>query len=156
MALSKYFESSKYAKKQPSDQSRVQTSERGYITDSKHAVWVEPNEELKPNDEPSSKRWNNQDTMLAFVIVVPVVLVTFLFTKPLWQGAPAPLNAVSQTLLSHNPADRPTVNAATANSSVVTAGKIAPSSGSEPLTNAIEIIAGREPAAVPKRLRRTR
>ena len=52
------------------------------------------------------------------------------------------LNADSQTLQARNPSDRLTVNGAPANSSVVTATKIAPSSGSEPLTNATKTSAG--------------
>ena len=119
-------------------------AERGYITTSEHASWVEPSEELssEPSEELSSKRWNDQDTMLVFVIVVVVALSAIFFTKPLWQGALAPLNADSQTLQARNPSDRLTVNGAPANSSVVTATKIAPSSGSEPLTNATKTSAG--------------
>ena len=127
----------------PSDRPQMPAAERGYITTSEHASWVEPSEELvEPSEEPSSKRWNDQDTMLVFVIVVVVALSAIFFTKPLWQGALAPLNADSQTLQGRNPSDRLTVNGAPANSSVVTATKIAPSSGSEPLTNATKTSAG--------------
>ena len=77
---------------------------------------------------------------LVFIIVVVVAMSAIFFTKPLWQGAL--LNADSQTLQARNPSDRLTVNGAPANSSVVTATKIAPSSGSEPLTNATKTSAG--------------
>ena len=111
-------------------------TERGYITTSEHAAWVEPSEELSPN------RWNDQDTMLVFLVVVAVALSAIFFTKPLWQGPLALLNTDSQTLQAHNQSDRLTVNGAPANSSVVTTTKIAPSSGSEPLTNATKTSAG--------------
>ena len=80
---------SKYAPKQPSDQPQMPAAERGYITTSEHASWVERSEELsskEPSEELSSKRWNDQDTMLVFVIVVVVALSAIFFTKPLWQG----------------------------------------------------------------------
>ena len=128
---------SKYAPKQPSDQPHLPAAERGYITTSEHASWVERSEELsskEPSEELSSKRWNDQDTMLVFLMVVVVGLSAIFFTKPLWHGAL--FNANSQTLQARSPSDRPTVNGAPANSSVVTATKIAPRSGPEPLTNA--------------------
>ena len=134
----------KYAPKQLSDQPQMPAAERGYITTSEHASWVEPSEELssEPSEELPSKRWNDQDTMLVFIMVVVVAMSAIFFTKPLWQGALALLNADSQTLQARNPSDRLTVNGAPANSSVVTATKIAPSSGSEPLTNATKTSAG--------------
>ena len=96
----KYSKSSKYAPKQVSDQPQMPAAERGYITTSEHASWVEPSEEL------SSKRWNDQDAMLVFVIVVAVALSAIFFTKPLWQSALAPLNADSRTLQARDPSDR--------------------------------------------------
>ena len=136
---------SRYAPKQPSDQPQLPAAERGYITTSEHASWVERSEELsskEPSEELPSKRWNHQDTMLVFVMVVVVALSAIFFTKPLWQGALAPLNADSQTSRGRSPSDRLTVNGAPANSSVVTATKIPPSSGSEPLTKATKTPAG--------------
>ena len=53
----KYSESSKYAPKQLSDQPQMPAAERGYITTSEHASWVEPSEEL------SSERWNDPHTV---------------------------------------------------------------------------------------------
>ena len=70
----KYSESSKYAPKQLSDQPQKPAAERGYITTSEHASWVEPSEKL------SSERWNDPDTVLinrialVFIIVVAVAM----------------------------------------------------------------------------------
>ena len=132
----KFSKSSKYEPKQLSDRPQMPASERGYITTSEHAAWVEPSEELSPN------RWNDQDTMLVFLVVVAVALSAIFFTKPLWQGPLALLNTDLQTLQAHNQSDRLAVNGAPANSSVVTTTKIAPSSGSGPLTDATKSSAG--------------
>ena len=132
----KYSESSKYAPKQLSDQPQMPAAERGYITTSEHASWVEPSEEL------ASERGNASDTMLVFLVVVVVAMSAIFFTKPLWPGARALLNADSRTLQTPKPSDQLTLNGAPADSSVIIATKIAPSSGSEPLTNSTKTSAG--------------
>ena len=128
----KYSKSSKYAPKQVSDQPQMPAAERGYITTSEHASWVEPSEEL------SSKRWNDQDAMLVFVIVVAVALSAIFFTKPLWQSALAPLNANSRTLQARDPSDQLTTNNTPANSSLVPATKIPAGSKAEPSATQVE------------------
>ena len=78
----KYSEFIKYAPKQLSDRSQKPAAERGYITTSEHASWVEPSEEL------SSERRNDPPLIpLVFMIVVVVAMSAIFFTKPLWQGA---------------------------------------------------------------------
>ena len=135
-APSTFSKFSKHEPKQLSDKPQMPAAERGYITTSEHAAWVEPSEER------SSKRWNDQDTMLVFIVLVTVALSAIFFTKPLWQGALGLLDANSQTLQARNPSDQLTLNGAPSNNSVIIATKIAPSSGSQPLTNATKTSAG--------------
>ena len=132
----KYFESIKYAPKRLSDQTQIPAAERGYITTSEHAAWVEPGEKL------ASERWNDSDKMLVFLVVVIVALSAVFFTKPLWSGARALLNANSRTLQTPKPSDQLTLNREPSNNSVIIPTKIAPSSGSQPLTNATITSAG--------------
>ena len=100
------------------------------------ASWPEPSEKL------SSEPWEDPNTVLQgrlalIFIIFLVVAMSAIFAKPIR----ALLNADLQTLQAPKPSDRLTVNGAPANSSVV-ATKIAPSSGSEPLTNATKTSAG--------------
>ena len=136
LPATKFSKFSKHEPKQLSDKPQMPAAERGYITTSEHAAWVEPSEEL------SSKRWNDQDTMLVFIVLVTVALSAIFFTKPLWQGALGLLDADLQTLQARNPSDQLTLNGAPSNNSVIIATKIAPSSGSQPLTNATKTSAG--------------
>ena len=101
------------------------------------ASWPEPSEKL------SSEPWEDRNTVLqrrlALIFLIFLVVATSaIFAKPIR----ALLNADSQTLQAPKPSDRLTVNGAPSNSSVVIATKIAPSSGSEPLTNATKTSAG--------------
>ena len=102
----KFSEFSKYAPKQLSDKPQMPAAERGYITTSEHASWVEPSEEL------ASERGNASDTMLVFLVVVVVAMSAIFFTKPLWPSARALLNADLRTLQTPKPSDQLTLNGA--------------------------------------------
>ena len=101
------------------------------------ASWPEPSEKL------SSEQREDPDTVLKgqlalMFLILLVVATSAIFAKPIR----ALLNADSQILQAPKPSDRLTANGMPANSSVVIATKIAPSLGSEPLTNATKNSAG--------------
>jgi branched-chain amino acid transport system substrate-binding protein len=101
---------------------------------SEHASWNEPSEKV------SSEEWQDNEVLrnrLAWIFVVVLVVATSaIFATTLWQRA----LLSADSLQALKPPDRLTGNGAPANSSVI-AKKIAPSSGSEPITNAIKLSA---------------
>ena len=82
------------------------------------------------------------DAILVFLVVVVVAMSAIFFTKPLW---PVHARCSMQIRKHYKPPSHLTdlrLNGAPAESSVIIATKIAPSSGSEPLTNATKTSAG--------------
>jgi branched-chain amino acid transport system substrate-binding protein len=95
----------------------------------------------EPDEELSSERWYDPDAVLRnrlaliFLIVVGLAIPA-IFAKPLWHAAHALFDADSQTRQASKP-----LNSAPADGSVVSAPKITPNLGSEPLTSSTKISA---------------